>query len=406
MMYIKLAWRNLWRNHRRTLITVTSVMFAVVLSLFLESMSRGSYNHMIDITARFHTGYIQIQDPLFDDEPSLDNAFHFDDTFREEILDTHQSVNYVLPRIESFMLAAGDEQTRGALVMGIDLAMEQRLNALEDRLEEGRFFDPGEETAVLGEGLASRLQVAVGDTLVLLGQGRFGMTAAGLYPISGLVSHPLSEMENQIVYLSLPQAQFLLSADEHVTAALVTPSTVGETEPVADSLRSITGGKLSVLTWPELMPEILEGIKFDQIQMYLMMGILYVVIGFGFFGTILTMTLERMKEFGLLLSVGMQRLQLSSIIFIETLAISSLGVFAGSVLGFPILLYLYHNPIEMSGEYAVVMQEMGFEPILPFHLHIDIFLFQAMIIFVLSLLICLYPVIRVLTLNILDASRN
>lgn len=404
-MYFKLAWRNLWRNHRRTLITVTSITFAVILSLFLASMNKGSYERMIDITARFHTGYLQIQDPRFDDEPSLDNAYFYDESFSNQVLNANSAIEYIAPRIETFMLAAGDVQTRGTMVMGIDLEMEQRLNQLEDRLIEGRFFAHDEESVVLGEGLASRLGVAVGDSLVLLGQGRFGMTAAGLYKISGLINHPLREIDNQIAYLSLSTAQWLLSAEDHITTLLITPNNIQNTDLIAKSLKSSLNDEFRILPWPELMPELLEGIEFDQMQSYLMMGILYTVIGFGLFGTILTMTLERMREFGLLLSVGMQRLQLSRIIFMETVIISMLGVLTGSLLGFPVILYFYYNPIELTGDIAEIMQEMGFEAILPFYLHADIFILQGVIIFILAFLISLYPVLKISTMNILQAIR-
>ncbi len=405
-MHLKLAWRNIWRNRRRTLITVSSVLFAVVLSLFLESMSRGSYNHMIDITAQFHTGYIQIQDSLFEREPSLDNSFYTDSTFEHDILNADPAIEFIAPRIETFMLASGDVQARGALVMGIDLEMEQRLNRLQDRVVEGRFFEPGGEAAILGTGLANRLNVAVGDTLVLLGQGRFGMSASGLFEIAGLMEHPLRDMDNQIVYLSLPAAQRLLSAEDHVTAILVTPDEIENTDSVAGAIRAILDNNLVTLTWPELMPELIQGIEFDKMQMYLMMGILYVVIGFGLFGTILMMTLERMKEFGLLLSVGMQRVQLSGVIFLETLIICFLGVVSGSIAGFPVLLYFYHNPIRFDGDIADIMHDMGFEAVMPFHLHSDLFILQASIIFGLAFIISLYPVVKVGTLNILDASRR
>jgi ABC-type lipoprotein release transport system permease subunit len=118
-MYLRLAWRNIWRNKRRTLITVSSVMFAVVFALFIESLERGAHDMMIDNMTRFHTGYIQIQDYRFEDEPSLDNAFYYDDDFSERITSTG-SIEFTIPRIETFMLAAGREITRGAYVLGID----------------------------------------------------------------------------------------------------------------------------------------------------------------------------------------------------------------------------------------------------------------------------------------------
>ncbi len=406
-MYLKLAWRNIWRNKRRTIITVSSIMFAVVFALFLESIERGAHDLMIDNMTRFHTGYMQVQDYRYKSEPSLDNAFYYDNNITDWIGENGHRIDFTIPRIETFMLAAGEEQTRGAIVMGTDLARENRLNDLEDRLVDGRFFERGDGSVVLGNGLADRLNLSVGDTLVLLGQGRFGMTAAGKFEVAGLIRHPLRDMNNQIVYLSLPDAQWLLSAEDHITALLVTPDHVRYTGPVVETLRSgFDNDELRVLTWQEMMPELLEALEFDRAGTRVMMIILYVVIGFGIFGTILTMTLERLREFGILLSVGMHRLKLALVVFIETFFISILGVLSGFILGFFILLYFHFNPIRLSGDMEEVVREWGIEPIMPAALAPDIFLWQGIIIFSLATVICLYPGIKIFTLNILDSARN
>ncbi len=407
-MYFTLAWRNLWRNHRRTLITVSSIAFAVLLALFVGSMNRGSHNQMIDNMSRFHTGFLQIQDYRFDEEPSLDNALPYNSDLAGRIAASHPGIDFLLPRIETFMLAAGEEQTRGAVVLGIDLDGEDRLNQLRERLGEGRFFEPGDGGAVVTRRLAQRLNIGVGDELVLLGQGRFGMTASGLFPVVGLLDHPLREMDNRTVYLSLPDAQWLLSADDHITALLVTPTQVRHTDDITTALRAELGDDYRVETWRDMMPDLLGVIQFDVAQQHLITGILYMVIGFGLFGTVLMMTLERMREFGVLLSVGMSRGRLALVLLIETLLISALGVAGGLLLGLPILLYFFANPIPLTGDMAEIFEEMGLglEPVLMFSLDPDIFWLQATIIFVLAFAICLYPITKIARLNILQASRS
>ncbi len=389
------------------MITVSSIMFAVVAALFVESMERGAHNQMIDNMTSFHTGQLQVQDYRYEDEPSLDNAFPMDNSLLDRIYAETEQIDYTVPRVETFMLAAGEELTRGAMVLGIDPVAEQQLNQLQDRLSDGRFFDPGDGTAVLGEGLAERLNLVVGDSLVLLGQGRFGMTASGLFKISGLIEHPLREMNNQIVYLSLSDAQWLLSAEDHITNLLITPVKQRYTDEISESLAGVMEEEnLKILTWEEMMPELIEALEFDRASTRVMMGILYVVIGFGIFGTILTMTLERTREFGILLSVGMYRLKLALVVFIETFFISILGVLAGFLLGIIVLLYFYFNPIRLSGDMAELVLDFGFEPILPVALAPDIFLWQGSIIFILTTLICLYPSLKIVRLNILDAART
>ncbi len=407
-LYIKLAWRNIWRNRRRTIITASSIAFAVFFAVLPESMNRGSHDQMIDNMARFHTGFLQIQDEYFEKEPSLDNAMPWDDELARRVRASDPDITTLIPRIETFMLVSSEETTRGGFVLGIDPEKEQQLNQLKDRISEGRFFGKGEGTAVIGRGFARRLNVEVGDTLVLLGQGRFGMTAAGLFPVSGIMDHPITEMSNQVVYLSLVDAQWLLSAYDHVTSLLVTPATPRLTDKVARSLRSELQGQNSyvVKTWPELMPELLQAIEFDNAGQYVISGILYMVIALGLLGTILTMTMERTREFGVLLSVGMQRRQLGKVVFIETLLISVLGLLAGLVISFLITFYFYFNPIPLTGDAAQAMLEFGFEPVLPFAISPDLFYKQMIIVFMLSMVICLYPMGKIFRLNILEAARK
>ncbi|MFO7846074.1 MAG: FtsX-like permease family protein [Balneolaceae bacterium] len=409
-MYLKLAWRNIWRNKRRTLITVSSVMFAVIFALALESLEKGAHDMMIENMTRFHTGQIQLQDPRYQDEPSLDNAFEYDSNLSRRVLTADSRIDYLVPRIETFMLAAGDKQTRGAMVFGIDPQAEQQLNGINEKLAEGDFIESNSGAgryAVIGKGLAERLRLSTGDTLALLGQGRFGMTASGLFEISGLIEHPMRDLNNGVVYLSLQDAQWLTSADGRVTSLLVMPQEVRHTHAVASALREeLPADTYSILTWQQLIPDLLEALEFDRASTRLYMGILYIIIGFGIFGTILTMTLERLREFGLLISVGMKRIKLALVVFIETFLISLLGIAAGFAAGIPILWYFHLHPIEFSGDAAEVMADFGIDPILPASLSPDIFLWQGLIVFCITILICLYPSLKIKTLSITESSRK
>ncbi|PKD43787.1 ABC transporter permease [Rhodohalobacter barkolensis] len=405
-MYLKLAWRNLWRNRRRTLITVSSIMFAVVAALLMESIGAGTRSQLLDNMTSFQTGYIQIQDYRYEDEPSPDNAFLYNEELEQKILSSDDDIDFLIPRIETFMLSAGEEITRGAIVMGVNIDKEDRFNQLRERLEIGEFGKAGSNQAVIGRGLGDRLNIAVGDTLVLLGQGRFGMTASGLFEVSGLIQYPLRELDNQIVYLPLEDMQWMLSAEDHITNLVVAPEHTGQVDKLAQSLsQTVSGDDLKVLTWKEMMPELIEALKFDELSGRLMLWILYVVIGFGIFGTVLTMTLERKREFGILLSVGMYRTKLALVVFIETFFISILGVLSGFVFGSIVLLYFYFNPIEFTGDMAELMIDFGFEPIMVFSLSPKVFLLQGAAIFIITTFICLYPTLKIARMNILESKK-
>lgn len=134
--------------------------------------------------------------------------------------------------------------------------------------------------------------------------------------------------------------------------------------------------------------------------------ILYIVIGFGIFGTILTMTLEREKEFGVLISVGMQRRKLSQVIFTENLIMNFIGVLLGVIVAIPILLYFYFNPISLGDGMEDIMAEYGMKAVLQFSLDPQFFYQQAIIVFCISMVIVAYPVFRVFRLDVLNAARK
>ena len=260
---------------------------------------------------------------------------------------------------------------------------------------------------MVSAGLAERMELAPGDTLALIGQGRFGMSASGLFVVSGIVKLPVVEMDRQTVYLSLPQARYLLSAEEHVTSLLLLPRHKRDTDDIAQTVRTkLAGTELTVATWEELMPDLLEFIKFDMAGSYVLSIILYVVIGFGFFGTVLTLTLERRREFGVLLSVGLKRRLLSLIIFLETLMVSVTGVLIGWLLTTGVLLYFVQNPIQLTGDLAESIMDYGWEPILPVSLDPGMFLSQGLIVFFLAVGISLYPMAKIARLKIIEASRS
>ncbi len=388
------------------MITVSAIAFAVIVSVILQSLNRGSYEMMIDRMVSFNTGYLQIQDFRYDDEASLDNAFFYDEELRERVLHADDRIRKILPRLQTFMLAANGASARGAMVFGIDPEKEDRFNDLKRYRTEGRFFELDEQAAVLSQGMADRLQLTVGDTLVLLGQGRFGMSASGLFKITGLMDHPIREMNNQAVYLPLNTAQEFLSAEDHLTALMIAPERERQTESVAAALRQALrhDDELVVFTWPELMPELLDLMEFDLAGPRLMTVILYVVIGFGFFGTILTMTMERIREFGVLLSVGMRRVRLAAVVFLETLFICLMGVITGVILSLGLIALI--DPIRLSGRAAQAVIDMGFEPVLPLSYAPDQFYTQGIYVFLIAMLVFLFPLWKLFRLNIIEAARS
>lgn len=401
-MLLKLAWRNLWRSRKRTLITVSSVFFAVLLAVMAESVNRGSHEAMIRNSVSYFTGYLQLQDSAYFEEPSLDYCFAWDEVEAQRM--TLPGVQVLIPRLQGFVLAAGGDRTRAALVLGIEPEKEQLLNGLKDQLIAGSFESGG---LVLGDRLAERLQLGIGDSLVLLGQGYQGQQAAGIYRISGLVKPTSPDLRKQIVYLPLADAQQLFGAYDMVSSVLVMPHQPNKTDQLQQQMADLLpqDGFVVVRNWQELLPELLAAIEFDNASNRIILFILYLVIGFGIFGTVLTMTLERRKEFGVLISVGMRRGRLGLLTLYESVLMGCIGILAGLTASAPLVAWFYYHPIPMGEELQEISEEFGIEPLIYFSADLSIFSSQALVVLGMCLLVALYPGYYISKLNVLKASR-
>lgn len=406
-MLLTLAWRNLWRKKRRTFITVSSVMFATILAIFLMSMIAGMKDQMVDTIVRTSTGFIQIQDAMYFDEPSMDHALEYGEEVKRAIEKHADRITYTVPRIQGFCLASRDMGARGSLVTGILPKQEDKMNSLSSNIVEGSMFGPDDQFAVVAEGLAQQLGLALGDTIVLLGQGFQGMTAAGKYPVGGIIRFFMPEENNVMVYLPLPEAQWFFVAENRLTSLIVMTDNESEVDALAADLqKELDPDWYAVKTWEELMPDALLAFEARDAQVKIMAWVLYIVVGFGIFGTIVTMVYERLREFGILLSIGLKRTQLAVICLMETIIIGLLGVLAGMAAGFPIMYYFYVNPIKLTGELAEVMIDMNFEPVLSFSIVPGIFIYQAVTIFFIALAVGIYPIKKVFRLEMVSAARQ
>jgi len=404
---ITLAWRNLWRKKRRTFITISSVMFATILAIFLMSMIAGMKDQMVDTIVRTSTGFLQIQDALYFDEPSMDHALELTGEV-EQALEKHSGrISFTVPRIQGFSLASKELGARGALVTGILPEKEDKMNNLSSNLTEGSMFGTDDQFAVVAEGLAQQLDLAIGDTIVLLGQGFQGMTAAGKYPVGGIIRFFMPEENNVMVYLPLREAQWFFVAENRLTNLIVMTENESEADALAADLQNELDPEwYAVKTWDELMPDFLMAFEVRDAQVKIMAWVLYIVVGFGIFGTIVTMVYERLREFGILLSIGLKRTQLAIVCLMETIIISLLGVAAGIAGGFPLMFYFYLRPIQLKGELADVMIDMNFEPILAFSIAPGIFIYQAITIFFIAMVVGIYPIKKVFRLEMVSAARN
>lgn len=405
-MYLILAWRNIWRNKRRSLITIGSITFAVLLACFMRSMQLGSYERMIDSAARFYTGFIQVHANGYWKDKTLDNSFEFDPLLVDSVTKT-KGVEAVVPRLESFALASFHQKTKGSLILGIDPDKEDALTRVREKVTQGEYLASDDQAVMVSEGLAEYLHLSVGDSLVLISQGYHGANAAGVYFVKGIMKFPSPAQNNGTIYLPLQEAQWFFAAPAMLTSLSLVVDKASHVDGIVQTLNTaIDTTAYEVMGWQTLMPDLVQSIEIDSISGQIMVWILYAVIGFGMFGTFLMMTAERMYEFGVMMSIGMKRRTMQFTIFLEMALMSTIGVIAGICITLPFLTYYYHNPIYFTGESAEAIEKFGVEAAYFFSLDPAIFYNQAWAIFIMAFILGLYPLFVIQKLKPVKAMRE
>ena len=404
-MLIKLAWRNIWRNKRRTFITSSSIAFAVLFSGFMSAIQEGSWDHMINNIVSSYTGNIQIHKKGYWESPSINELMEYEQLVNIDSLS--ENIEISVPRIESFALLSTGENTRGTMIVGIQPRLENIFSQLADKVVTGNYLEEEDYGALLGDRLAELIDAKVGDTIVLISQGFRGVNAAGKYPVRGTVHFPTPQQNRSMVILSLMVAQEFYGAEGMISAlVLKTNSLDAESRVISKALNSLDTSIYEIMSYKELMPDLLKSKQIDASGNYIIFFVLYMIIAFGIFGTILMMLKERQYEFGVLVSIGMEKLKLFAMVWWELIILASIGILAGLVMAYSISYYFHVNPIVLTGNFADAMEKFEFDPIMPASIKPSLFFVQAVIVYLLCAVIIIFPYFHLRKLEPTKAMRE
>ena len=403
MSNLRLAWRNIWRNKRRTLLTASSIFLAIFLSLLVRSLQTGWFDNLIAISIQSYTGHIQIHKKGYWDDRDINNSMPYNDSLTAIIRST-KNVDKTVPRLEYFALSSYGKQTKAVMIAGTDPEKEDALTRLSRKVIKGRYLDKNGNGILVSGGLASFLGITTGDTLVLLGQGYHGVSAAGKFPVSGIVHFPTPQLDNQMVYMNLPAAQNFFSAENRITSLSLTVTNPDEINSTVASLKSkIRGDHYEIMRWDEMMVEVMQALKAKTGGGMIIIAILYMIVGFGIFGTVIMMTNERTKEFGVMVSVGMQKTRLAFILTLEMIFIGLIGSLSGVAVAMPIMLYFNIYPVHLWGSLAQAFISFGLEPLMPLSIKPGFIILNVVIVIVIVALTCIYPIRKAIKLKVVES---
>jgi ABC-type lipoprotein release transport system permease subunit len=406
--FSKIAWRNIWRNKTRTLLTLSVLFISVFLAIVMTSEEDGTFGKIIDNVIDM-TGHVQIQNTEYWENKSINEGVILDSTLLKNLRNT-EHVNKVTAHLESFALASYRDMTKGVLVIGIVPSEEEEFakfkqKYLKQKGAGNQYLKDDDDGIIIGEKLASYLKISIGDTLVMISQGYHGVSAAALFPVRGTIRLPSIELESRMVYMSRPAAQQFYGADDLVTAILIKADDNQNIKKLRENIAPLIPKGTCIKSWDELQPEIVEMINGKLAGGNFVKGIFYMILGFIIFSTMVMMLYERRREFGIIVAIGMQKNSLSVVVFFEVLMIAMLGTILGLAGGYSLVSYLFMHPIPLTGEMAGTVEEYGFEPFIFFSKNPGIFYWQPITVFCLTLVIYLFPYLSIKRMKILNAIR-
>lgn len=395
----------MWRNRNRTLITMAAVFFAVILSVTTSSLRDGIFDNLVKNVVSFYTGYIQVHRKGYQEEQILDNSFE-SSAATEQKIRQNKNVSDVTPRLESFALASAGNITKGCMVAGIDPGKENQITSLRSKIVQGTYLENDTDAVILSEGLAERLNLETFDTIVLIGQGYNGATAAGKYPVTGIARFGSPDLNDRMLFMKLGTAQEFYSAPGMITSYVLSLHDTKKTEASAADITAALSDDFEVMTWGEMIPDIKQHIRTDTDNAKYVQGILYMLICFGIFGTLLVMMAERKFEMGMLVAIGLKKIKLMLLLLAESVLTVLSGCLLGIAASIPLVFYFNRHPLKIGGDTASTYRRFGFEPIFPTSVDASNFIRQGIIVLVIAMVLSLYPMYKAMRLNPVTAMKK
>lgn len=402
-MELKLAWRNIFRNKRRSIITISSIIFAVVFSVTMRSLQHGAYDNMLKNIVGNYLGYIQIHYKGFWEEKTIDNSFYIEYL---DSLKANPTIAYINHRIEGFALASHEKESKPVVILGINPSNETEHNQIKNSLIGGSFLSNNNNGLLIGKGLQKIMNINIGDSLIFLSQGFQGSIASGIYPVLGIVDLKTPDLNRRTVIMNLGNAQDFFGIDNMATSAVIGPKNDEWEKAEKSILTQLDSSQFEIMNWQQMLPELKQLIDVDRAGGTFVLIILYSILTFSLFGTVLMLAEERNFEFGVLVAIGMRKSIITRIALYETLIMSVVGVILGLICVIPVVTYFHFYPINLSGQMQEVVEQFGFEAIIPTSLNPWISITQALIVFSITIFVNLYTLIKIKNIQPTKAMRS
>jgi len=408
-MTIRLAWRSLWRNKRRTVITVCSIAFGLTFAIFFIALADGAYEQMIEQMVRIQSGHVTLEHVDYREAPSVDLSITIPRQLRSEVERWPAVEETKLVVLGQGIVKSGAGNMAAAL-MGVEPSSEQATSPVARNLIKGNYLEPADGPQVMvGSEMAERLNLGVGKKLVIASNDVNGTLVEELCRVKGIFRTGSEEMDAYVVQMPISFARRLFRLPRggatQMGVILRDPSSQ---KRIIQRIRGLLHDRsISVLRWQEVMPDVATYIKMDKGSNLIFQGILIFLILFTIFNTLSMSVLERQREFAMLMAVGTTPGRLRLQVLVETIFLGLIGCFFGLLLGGITVLYGHLYGINLSGIMGESVNISGFALSSRMYtkVSLDIFLGSTITVFAATLLLGLVPVRRATRISIVDTMR-
>jgi len=347
--FIKIAWRNILRNKKRSSITISAVALGLGALIFIWAFVEGAHTQMIENYTSLMTSHLQVHAKGFHQRPQLEKFIDNPRSMLEQ-LENYPPVKAASLRIKSDGLISSAESSSGVLIIGIDPVKELSVSRLAQQVARGKFLSPEDnDKVIIGDTLAENLNIGLNEKVVVMGQAFDGSIAAGAFYVGGLLDTGVDEVDKGLVLINYTAAQKLLVMGDRASEAAIRLSSAAESLAVSEQLKpGLEKYGYEVLPWQEISVSFLQWIEFDNGFIWIIVIITMIVVAGGILNTILMGVLERTREFGIIMALGTRPRQVIATVAWESVFLGLLGIAFGLAIGLGLTFYFQRFGIDLT----------------------------------------------------------
>lgn len=403
-MLFTLAWRNIWRNYRRSVLVLLSVVIGLIAIILYDSISIGMIQQMLDNQIGAHVSHIQVHKKGFNDNKVIQNYLP-DPAKVRQVLAQQAGVAHFSERVITFGIASSATGAAGVSLVGIYSQEEAQITKIKNSLVEGRYLGEAAHEIVIGKKLAEKLDVGLGDKVVAMASALSGAIGSDVFRVVGIYETFSSEFDKLYAYVYLPNLQQMLEFESQLSEFAVILGNLERQKEVQVALLRELGDDYEVLTYKQLLPLLVMQVDVYKETIFIFYAIIGIAMMFGIINTMLMSVFERIHEFGVLMAVGMKNRRLFAMILLEAFLLGISGTVVGAIIGYLIYLPLADSGIDLSA-FADGLNSIGSGSVIYPILTPESIVSALFVIPLIAVLGAIYPALRAARLDPITAIRH